>query len=127
MAEYPWERLARSQRAAAGLLVDAVTRLLDMRKTGVPKPDDVLREVTDLVTAVGQLAGSTAKPLEAFLSSQRALAETMDAFAILQRQLADVMETAAANHRALVEALDLMTAPVVGVAQRLRQDDRRDG
>ncbi len=123
-AEYPWDKIARSQRAAAGLVVDAANRLLEMGRVGVTKPDDVLREMTAMLAAMGQLAGSTARPLEAFLNSQRQLAETMDAFSVLQRQLADVMENAAANHRAVVEALEAMTSPVVGIAHRLRQQEK---
>lgn len=123
MAEHPWERIARTQRAAAGLFVDAVGRLVDMGRAGVPKPDELVREVAAMAAALGDLAGSTAKPLEAFLASQRQLAETMGAFAVLQRQMADLVEVAAANHAAIVEALELMSSPVVGVAQRLRGTD----
>lgn len=122
MPENPWEMLARSQRAAAGLFADTVGRMVEMGRTGVTRPDEVLREVAAMASALGDLAGSTAKPLEAFLTSQRQLAETMSAFAALQRQLADVLDTAAANHAAIVQALELMTNPVVGVAQRLRHD-----
>ena len=123
MAEYPWERIARTQRAAAGLFADAVSRLVDMGKTGVTRPDELVRDVGAMASALGELAGSTAKPLEAFLAGQRQLAETMSAFAVLQRQVADLVEVAAANHAAIVEALEMMTGPVVGVAQRLRGSD----
>jgi hypothetical protein len=126
MAEYPWERIARTQRAAAGLFADAVSRLVDMGKTGVTRPDELVREVGSMATALGELAGSTARPLEALLTSQRQLAETMSAFAVLQRQLADLVETAAANHAAIVEALEMMSGPVVGVAQRLRGAEAAD-
>lgn len=122
MAENPWEMLARSQRAAASLLVETVSKMVDMGKTGVTHPEEVLHQVTAMVGAVGQLAGSTAQPLEMFLNSQRQLAETMAAYAVLQRQLADVMETAAANHAAIVQALELMSSPVIGVAHRLRAE-----
>src|SRR5215210_5060860 len=111
MAENPLDKIARTQRAAAGLFVDTVSRLVDMGKAGVTRPDEVVREVGAMAAAIGELAGSTAKPLEAFLVSQRQLADTMGAFAVLQRQLADVLETAAANHAAIVEALELMANP----------------
>jgi hypothetical protein len=120
MAEYPWDRITRTQRAASGLFADAVSRLVDMGKTGVTKPDELVREVGAMATALGDLAGSTAKPLEAFLASQRQLAETMSALAVLQRQAADLLEVAASNHRTIVDALEMMSSPVVGVAQRLR-------
>ncbi len=122
MAENPWDRIARSQRAAMGLLADTVTSLVEMGRTGVTRPEEAVKQVAALASAVGDVAGSTAKPLEFFLNSQRQLAETMQAFAVLQRQLADVMETAAANHAAIVEALEMMSSPVISVAHRLRTE-----
>jgi hypothetical protein len=131
MAEHPWEKLARSQRAAVGLLGDAVGRLVEMGRTGVTRPEEAVREVVALATALGEVASSTARPLEAFLTSQRQLAEAMSAFAALQRQLADVVDTAAANQLAVIEALELMTSPVTGVAHRLRhprpEEEQTDG
>jgi hypothetical protein len=128
MADIPWETITRSQRAAVGLLADTVSSLVEMGKTGVTHPEEVLTQVTSMVSALGDLAGSTARPLEYFLESQRQLAETMSAFAVLQRQLADVMETAATNHAAIVQALEMMTSPVIAVAQRVRataEDDEK--
>lgn len=123
MPENPWEMIGRSQKAAVGLFTDTVSRLVDMGKTGVTRPDELLREVTTMASALGDIAGTSARPLEFFVSSQRQLAESMAAFATLQRQLADVLETAAANHFAIVEALEMMTHPVIGVAHRLRTDE----
>ena len=120
MPDNPWEMLAKSQRAAVGLMTDTVTTMVEMGKAGVSKPEDVLAQVSALASAVGDLAGATARPLEIFLESQRQLAETMAAFAVLQRQLADVMDTAATNHAAIVQALEMMSAPVMTVAQRVR-------
>lgn len=124
MPELPWEMIARSQRAAAGLLADTVSSLVEMGKAGVTRPEEVLAQVSALAAAMGDLAGSTARPLEFFLESQRQLAETMSAFAVLQRQLADVLETAASNHAAIVQALEMMSNPVIGVAQRVRTETR---
>lgn len=126
MAENPWELIARSQRAAAGLMSEALSTVVEMGRTGVTHPDEAVKQVAALAQAVGELAGSTAQPLEMLLASQRQLAETMGAFAVLQRQLADVMETAAANHAAIVQALELMSSPVLGVARKLRHEDSRE-
>jgi hypothetical protein len=126
MADNPWDRIARSQRAAAGLFADTVSTLVKMGKAGVTRPDEVLAEVAAMAGAIGELAGATARPLEFFLDSQRQLAETMNAFATLQRQLADVLETAAANQATIVEALELMANPMIGVAHRLRRDGGAD-
>lgn len=126
MTEHAWERIARSQRAAANLLAETLTSIVEMGRTGVTHPDEVVKQVGAIAAALGDLAGSTAQPLEMFLTSQRQLAETMAAYAVLQRQLADVMETAAANHAAIVQALELMSSPVVGVAHRLRREDGKE-
>jgi hypothetical protein len=120
MPDIPWEMITRSQRAAVGLLADTASALVEMGRTGVTHPEEVLSQVTTMVGALGDLAGSTARPLEYFLESQRQLAETMSAFAVLQRQLADVMETAATNHAAIVQALEMMTSPLIAVAHRVR-------
>jgi hypothetical protein len=120
MADNAWDRIAGSQRAAAGLFTDTVAKLVEMGKAGVTRPEELLSEVAAMAAAIGELAGSTARPLEMFLESQRQLAETMTAFAVLQRQLADLLDKAAASQVAVVEALELMTNPMVGVAQRLR-------
>ena len=122
MPDNPWEMIARSQRAAVGLFADTLSAVVDMGKAGVTRPEEVLSQVSAMAAAMGDLAGSTARPLEIFLDSQRQLAETMAAFAVLQRQMAEVVESAASNHAAIVQALELRSNPVIGVAQRLRTD-----
>jgi hypothetical protein len=123
MPENPWEMIARSQRAAVGLFAETMSTVVDMGRAGVTRPEEVLAQVSAMASAMGDLAGSTAKPLEYFIASQRQLAETMAAFAVLQRQMAEVVESAAANHAAIVQALELMSNPVIGVAQRLRSEE----
>ena len=123
MPEHAWERIARSQRAAANLLAETLNGIVEMGRTGVTHPDEVVKQVGAIAAALGDLAGSTVQPLEMFLTSQRQLAETMQAYAALQRQLADVLDTAAANHAAIVQALELMTSPMTAVAHRLRGAD----
>ncbi len=123
MPENPWEMIARSQRAAVHLFAETMSTVVDMGKAGVTRPEEVLAQVSAMAAAMGDLAGSTARPLEFFLNSQRQLAETMAAFAVLQRQMAEVVESAAANHAAIVQALELMSNPVIGVAQKLRSEE----
>lgn len=125
MADNPWDVIARSQRAAAGMFTGSVSKLVDMGKTGVTRPDELLREVTAMAAAIGDLASSTARPLEFFISSQKQLAESMAAFAVLQRQMAEVVEGVAASHAAVVDALELMSNPVIGVAHRLRAEEKK--
>lgn len=120
MPDTPWDMITRSQRVAVGLLSDTVTSLVEMGRTGVTRPEEILSEITALASALRDLMAATAKPLEFFVDSQRQLAETLSAFAVLQRQLADVMETAAANQASVVQALELLSAPVLTVAHRVR-------
>ena len=122
MAEHAWERIARSQRAATARLVETLGSVVDLGRTGITHPDEAMRQVASFAAAVADFAGSTAQPLEMFLTSQRQLAETMKAYAALQRQLADVLDTAAANHESVVQALELMTSPMTAVAHRLRAE-----
>lgn len=126
MADNPFDRIARSQKAALGLVVDTVSTMVEMGRTGVTKPEEVLNQVTALAAAAGDLAASTARPLEIFLASQRQLAESVGAFAVLSRQAADVLEGAAVSYSAMVDAMEAMATPVVGMAQRLRIDPKPD-
>jgi ABC-type transporter Mla subunit MlaD len=123
VAEHPWDRIARTQRAAAARLVETLGGVVELGRTGITHPDEAMRQVSSFAAAVADFAGSSAQPLEMFLTSQRQLAETMKAYAALQRQLADVLDTAAANHVAIVQALELMTSPMTAVAHRLRGED----
>jgi hypothetical protein len=123
MPENPWEMIARSQRAAVGLFAETMSTVVEMGKAGVTRPEEVLAQVSAMASAMGDLAGSTARPLEIFLNSQRQLAETMEAFAVLQRQMAEVVESAATSHAAIVQALEMMSNPVLGVAQKLRSEE----
>jgi hypothetical protein len=125
MVDTPWDMISKSQRAAVGMFTGSVAKLVDMGKTGVTRPEELVREVTAMASAIGDLASTTARPLEFFVASQKQLAESMAAFAVLQRQLADTVEQVAASHAAVVEALELLSNPVIGVAQKLRAEDKR--
>jgi hypothetical protein len=107
------------------MFTGSVSKLVDMGKTGVTRPEELLKEVTAMASAIGALASSTARPLEFFLNSQKQLAESMAAFAVLQRQTAEVVEQLAASHAAVVDALELLSNPVIGAAQRLRAEDKK--
>ena len=64
MPELPWDKIARSQRAAAGLLADTVASLVDMGKAGVTRPEEVLEQVSALAAAMPPAsdAGGLAAP-----------------------------------------------------------------
>ncbi len=125
MPDTPWDLISKSQRAAVGMFTGSVSKLVEMGKTGVTRPEELLHEVTAMAAAIGDLASSTARPLEFFVRSQKQLAESMAAFAVLQRQMADTVEQVAASHAAVVDALELLSNPVLGVAQKLRTDEKK--
>lgn len=125
MPDIPWDRITKSQRAAVGMFTGSVAKLVDMGKAGVTRPDELLHEVTAMASAIGDLASSTARPLEFFVNSQKQLAESMAAFAVLQRQTAEVVEQVAASHAAVVDALELLSNPVIGVAHKLRAEEKK--
>ncbi len=125
MPDTRWDLISKSQRAAVGMFTGSVSKLVDMGKAGVTRPEELLHEVTAMASAIGDLASSTARPLEFFVKSQKQLAESMAAFAVLQRQMADTVEQVAASHAAVVDALELLSNPVLGVAQKLRAEEKK--
>ncbi len=117
----PLERLLSSQRAAVGILTERLEALATtISRTGVSSPEEALRQVAAVVRAAGDLAASTARPMEMFLDTQRQLATTMRSYAELQRQLADVLAVLADNQAAVVDALEGLANPVLGLAESLR-------
>ncbi|WP_109505510.1 hypothetical protein [Nocardioides speluncae] len=124
MVDYnPFEVLTKSQRAALGLASEAWTRLYDATVTGVTQPEEALRQVGALVTAVGDLASATAQPLQDFLTRQRELAESMATLANAHAELAQVAATLAERHAATVDALEKLSAPVLGLVIKERPED----
>jgi len=115
MADNPFELLNKSQRVALGLAGEAWNTLYSTTVTGLTHPDETLRQVGSLVTAVGQLAGATAQPLQDFITRQRELADTMASLASAQADLADLVAALAQRHADVVEALEKLSAPVLGL------------
>ncbi len=120
----PLERLLAPQRAALRMFTDALDGLTtSMARTGVTTPEEVVRQLTAVVRAMGDVAASAARPMEMVLETQRELAATMQSYAALQRQLADVLGTVADNQAAVVDALEALAHPVLGLAESLRSKD----
>jgi hypothetical protein len=117
----PLERLLGSQRAALRAFTDRLEALAGtMAPHGLTSPDEALRQLAAAIRAAGDLAASTARPMEMFLETQRQLAITMRSYAELQRQLADVLAVLADNQAAVVDALEGLANPVLGLAESLR-------
>jgi methyl-accepting chemotaxis protein len=119
MAENPLELLAKSQQAAFKLATDTLRTVRDTAVSGVTAPDELLKQVAELSTAVAGLAGSitgvagaTAQPLQNFIVRQRELAETVAKFAEAQAELSGIVAELAERQSEIVAALESVTAPV---------------
>ena len=119
MADNPIELLIKSQQLALKLAGDTLRTVTNAAVTGVTAPDELVRQVGDLASAVASmataitgLAGATAQPLQDFIVRQRELADTVAMLAEAQADLAEVVATLAERHADAVTALERVTAPV---------------
>lgn len=71
----PLQALTSAQRKALGLVQETFEGITHLSRTGLTQPEEAVRRLTTLVAAVGDLAASTTKPMEALLASQRNLAK----------------------------------------------------
>lgn len=115
------ERMWESQRAALGLMTEALTSLGDVARAGPARPDEAIRQFQSVVSTFGELVASGAQPMEEFIESQRKLAAALASSATLARELAGVLDAAATNHAAGVDALEAFTMPIRGFAGTMRQ------
>lgn len=118
----PLQALTSAQRKALGLVQETFEGIIHLSRTGLTQPEEALRRLTELVAAVGDLAASTTKPMEALLTSQRNLANAMTAFATLQKEMAEVVEMVAEQHTAVVDALDKLASPVLAASEMIRSE-----
>ncbi|KQY63773.1 MULTISPECIES: hypothetical protein [unclassified Nocardioides] len=116
MVDNPIELLTKSQRAALKMTSATFNALLDAGRSGAAAPELVLTQVTDLLGAVGDLAGATAQPLQDFVTRQRELADTMAGLAKLHADMAELVAAVAQRHADVVEAMERLSAPVLGLA-----------
>jgi hypothetical protein len=114
MVDNPFELLNKSQRLALNVAGETFDALLSVGRTAT-QPEETLRQLTMLISAVGELAGATVQPLQDFITRQRELADTMAGLAMMQAELAELVETLAHKHAAIVESLEAVTAPVFGL------------
>lgn len=119
MADNPIELLIKSQQLALKLAGETIRTVTNAAVTGVTAPDELVRQVGDLASAVASmataitgLAGATAQPLQDFIVRQRELADTVAMLAEAQSDLAEVVATLAERHADAVTALERVTAPV---------------
>lgn len=120
----PFALLDRSQRIALGVATEAFDTLLAVGRTAT-QPDEAVRQLSTLVSAVGDLAAMTVQPMQDFIVQQRELADTMAHIARLQGELAELVETVATKHQALVHSVESMTAPVFGLVLKEQETKKR--
>lgn len=113
----PFQLLNKSQKLALDVAGEAFDALLSLGKTAA-QPDEAIRQLSSLVSAVGDLASASVQPLQDFIVKQREIADTMANLASVQADLAAMVETLAQRHAAVVESLENLTAPVFGLVTR---------
>lgn len=113
----PFQLLNKSQKLALDVAGEAFDALLSVGKTAA-QPDEAIRQLTSLMSAVGDLASASVQPLQDFIGKQREIADTMANLASVQADLAAMVETLAQRHAAVVESLENLTAPVFGLVTR---------
>ncbi len=121
----PRQLLNASQQKALGLLSDTFEGVVNAGRAGassITHPEETLERVTALIAAVGDLAASSTRPMEALLTNQRNLANAMTAFAALQMEMAQVVEKMAASHTAVVDALESLASPALGISEMIRSE-----
>lgn len=113
----PFALLNKSQKLAIDAASGAFDALVGLGKTAA-QPDEALRQIGSLVSAVGDLAAASVNPLQDFIIKQREIADTMANLATVQADLAVIVENLAHRHAAIVESLENLTAPVFGMVAR---------
>lgn len=117
----PFALLNKSQRLALDVAGEAFDALVAVGKTAgrtATQPDEAIRQLTNLVGAVGDLAAASVAPLEDFIVKQREIADTMASLAAVQADLARLVESLAQRHAAIVGSLESATAPLFGLVKR---------
>jgi len=114
--------LSKSQHVALGLVGEAFDGVVRASRAGVSEPQEALNRITSLIAAIGDLAASSTKPMEALLVNQRNLANAMASFAQLQADMAEVLAQVAASHAAVVDALEMLATPALTVSDMIRSE-----
>lgn len=113
---------ARSQEQALRVAGETLSRVRAVATAGGNAPDELLKQVAELSSAVTGLAGSAtglagvvAEPMHDFIVQQRKLAETIAKFAEAQAELSLIVAEFAARQAETVAALEKVTTPMFGL------------
>ena len=72
----PFALLNKSQKLALGVAGEAFDTLLSVGRTAT-QPEEAVRQLTTLISAVGELASATVQPLQDFIGRRRELPRTV--------------------------------------------------
>ena len=113
---------ARSQEQALRVASETLNRVRAVATAGGNAPDELLKQVAELSSAVTGLAGSAtglagvvAEPMHDFIVQQRRLAETIAKFAEAQSELSLIVAEFAQRQAETVAALEKVTTPMFGL------------
>ncbi|ALG86295.1 hypothetical protein [Gordonia phthalatica] len=113
---------ARSQEQALRVASETLNRVRAVATAGGNAPDELLKQVAELSSAVTGLAGSAtglagvvAEPMHDFIVQQRKLAETIAKFAEAQSELSLIVAEFAQRQAETVAALEKVTTPMFGL------------
>lgn len=118
----PIQALTEAQRRASELAAEAFAGIIRASTAAITQPEDAYQRIMTLIGAVGDLAASTTKPLEAVIANQRTLSSAMANFAALQADMAEVVGQLAASHAAVLDAMEALAGPILVVSDLIRSD-----
>ncbi|MGN6160656.1 MAG: hypothetical protein ACTHOG_03030 [Marmoricola sp.] len=118
----PFQALTEAQRRATELAAEAFNSARRAGTAAFTQPEDAYQRIMTLISAVGDLAASSTKPIEAVIANQRTLSRAMANFAALQADMAEVVAQLAASHAAVLDAMEALAGPALVVSDLIRSD-----
>lgn len=118
----PIQALTDAQRKATELAAEAINSARRAGAAAITQPEDAYQRMMTLIGAIGDLAASSTKPIEAVIANQRTLSSAMANFAALQADLAEVVGQLAASHAAVLDAMEALAGPALVVSDLIRSD-----
>lgn len=118
----PIQALTEAQRRATELAAEALGNIRRASTAAITQPEDAYQRILTLLSAVGDLAASSTKPIEAVIANQRTLSSAMANFAALQADMAEVLGQVAASHAAVLDAMEALAGPALVVSDLIRSD-----
>jgi len=118
----PIQALTEAQRKATELAAEAFNSARRAGTAAITQPEESYQRIMMLISAIGDLAASSTKPIEAVIANQRTLSSAMANFAALQADMAEVVGQLAASHAAVLDAMEALAGPALVVSDLIRSD-----